>query len=65
MDDGSKDTSAEIAKSLAGSGDQVIVQGKNQLNTAAVIAGIAAARGEIIAIQDADLEYDPNDLPLG
>lgn len=62
VDDGSTDGSGDIAKSLAGSQDRVILQGKNQGKTAAVLAGIAAARGTFIAVQDADLEYDPNDL---
>jgi glycosyltransferase involved in cell wall biosynthesis len=63
VDDGSTDGSAEIAKTLIGPNDRVILQGKNQGKTAAVIAGINAAGGDLICVQDADLEYDPNDLP--
>ncbi|MGH7752000.1 MAG: glycosyltransferase family 2 protein [Gemmatimonadales bacterium] len=43
--------------------DQVIHQLVNRGKGAAVRAGIQAARGEVVAVQDADLEYDPVELP--
>ncbi len=62
VDDGSTDGSRDIVKTLSGPNTQIILQPHNQGKTAAVKAGIAAATGDAIAVQDADLEYDPLDL---
>ncbi|MFM8320896.1 MAG: glycosyltransferase family 2 protein [Chloroflexota bacterium] len=64
VDDGSKDGTREILKTLDGKGClRVILHEKNQGKGAAVVTGIRAAQGEVLIIQDADLEYDPRDYP--
>ena len=62
IDDGSTDRSPEILKKLAtNKNTKLIFFKKNQGKGAAVKAGIKSASGDVIIIQDADLEYDPRE----
>jgi glycosyltransferase involved in cell wall biosynthesis len=65
VDDGSVDDTAEIVGALESqiAGLRLIIHERNQGKGAAVRTGINASRGEIVMIQDADLEYDPADIP--
>jgi len=65
VDDCSSDQTAEIAQSLAVADSRVKVtrHEKNSGKTEALKTGFAMTRGEIVIVQDADLEYDPNDIP--
>ena len=65
VDDGSADRTADVARAAA-EGDarlRVLTHERNRGKGAAVRTGIGDSRGDIVVIQDADLEYDPRDLP--
>ncbi len=64
VDDCSTDGTRERLKSLNDAGIVTIFQEKNQGKGAALRRGIAAATGDIVLIQDADLEYDPKEYPV-
>jgi glycosyltransferase involved in cell wall biosynthesis len=65
VDDGSRDGTPEIVEGMAAEigGVRLIRRPANGGKGAAVRDGIAATTGDIVVIQDADLEYDPKDLP--
>ena len=64
VDDGSKDGTRDVLAALDGKkGVRVILHERNKGKGAAVRTGMAAALGDVLLIQDADLEYDPRDYP--
>jgi len=64
IDDGSTDGTRELLAALEScQGIRVIFHAQNRGKGAAVRTGISAATGDMVLIQDADLEYDPRDFP--
>ena len=64
VDDGSTDGTRDLLRKEAEAGDlTVLFHESNQGKGAAVRTAIQQATGDIILIQDADLEYDPRDYP--
>jgi glycosyltransferase involved in cell wall biosynthesis len=65
VDDGSTDGTAEVlARDVSRMADRVIFHRVNQGKGAAIRTGLKAATGEVILVQDADLEYNPADYQL-
>jgi glycosyltransferase involved in cell wall biosynthesis len=65
VDDGSKDGTRDIMRELDGrDGIRALFQPVNMGKGAAVWAGMRASTGDIVVIQDADLEYDPGEYPV-
>lgn len=63
VDDGSDDDTAKIVSEYADDRVRLVRQPENRGKTAAIARALDVATGEIIIIQDADLEYDPVEIP--
>ena len=62
VDDASTDGTAEILQRLEHEAVKVITHSENHGKTAAVITALKHVSGALVVIQDADLEYDPNEI---
>jgi glycosyltransferase involved in cell wall biosynthesis len=63
VDDGSTDGTREVLDQLRDSTVRIIKNAANQGKGHALRTGFAAATGDLVIVQDADLEYDPEDYP--
>lgn len=65
VNDGSTDGTDAVLTRMADleSAVQVIHHGRNRGKTAALKTGFAATTGDVVIVQDADLEYDPEEIP--
>jgi glycosyltransferase involved in cell wall biosynthesis len=63
VDDASTDGTDKVLATLAGSGVRVITHERNMGKGAAIRTALRLAGGDLVLIQDADLEYDPDDWP--
>ena len=63
VDDGSSDGTRDVLRQLGDSTVRVVLHERNRGKGAAVRTGFEVASGDYVLIQDADLEYDPEDWP--
>jgi glycosyltransferase involved in cell wall biosynthesis len=63
VDDGSSDGTDKVLSALGDSTVRTLTHPVNQGKGAAIRTGLGAARGDLVLVQDADLEYDPEDWP--
>ena len=63
VDDGSSDGTRDVLRQLGDSTVRVVMHDVNRGKGAAVRTGFAHATGDYVLVQDADLEYDPEDWP--
>ncbi|HVA03424.1 MAG TPA: glycosyltransferase family 2 protein [Acidimicrobiales bacterium] len=63
VDDGSTDGTGKVLSALEDSTVRIVTHSTNQGKGAAVRTGVKTARGQLVLIQDGDLEYDPDDWP--
>jgi len=64
VDDGSTDGTREILAAMQHPNVKVIMHDRNQGKGGALQTGFSQATGDIVIIQDADLEYDPGEYPI-
>jgi glycosyltransferase involved in cell wall biosynthesis len=65
VDDGSSDGTREVLAEQQDAGDvEILLMKRNRGKGAAVQEGLRHVRGDVVVIQDADLEYDPADYPI-
>jgi len=65
VDDASTDGTAALLERLRADGrvDRVLTHARNRGKGAAIRTALSASRGDVVVVQDADLEYDPADWP--
>ena len=63
VDDGSTDGTRDVLRQLADSTVRVIMHEHNRGKGAAIRSGLEQITGDLVLVQDADLEYDPEDWP--
>jgi glycosyltransferase involved in cell wall biosynthesis len=63
VDDASTDGTDKVLAALEDSTVRVVQHPSNQGKAASIRTGLSRARGDLVLIQDADLEYDPDDWP--
>ena len=63
VDDGSTDGTGDVLRQLADSTVRVVLHEHNKGKGAAIRTGLEKVTGDLVLIQDADLEYDPEDWP--